>query len=73
VDELTVVGDRPALGGVVRGAAGVTHAEAHAVMLSEEDVHRVLGSLFFVVRCSFFVFRFYFVAQSDWVAVCHSD
>ena len=41
VDELTEDGDRLALGGVMRGAEGVTHAEAHAVMGGEEDVHGV--------------------------------
>jgi hypothetical protein len=56
VDELTEDGDGLAFGRIVRGAEGVTHAEAHAVMLSEDDVHRVLGSLFFVVRYSFLLF-----------------
>lgn len=41
VDELTEDGDGLALGRVVRGAEGVTHAEAHAVVLSEDDVHGV--------------------------------
>jgi hypothetical protein len=41
VDELTEDGDGLALGGFVRGAEGVTHAEAHAVMDGEEDVHGV--------------------------------
>jgi hypothetical protein len=54
VDELTEDGDGLAFGRVVRGPEGVTHAEAHAVVLSEEDVHRVfLGSWFLVLRCSF--------------------
>ena len=54
VDELTEDRDRLAFGRVVRGAEGVTHAEAHAVMGGEEDVHRVFG---FLVPCSsLFVF-----------------
>ncbi len=54
VDELTEDGDGLAFGRVVRGPEGVTHAEAHAVMGGEEDVHRVVG--FFVLGSSSFVF-----------------
>ena len=41
VDELTEDGDGLAFGRIVCGAEGVTHAEAHAVVLSEDDVHGV--------------------------------
>jgi hypothetical protein len=41
VHKLAEDGDRLALGGVVSGAKGVAHAEAHAVMFGEDDVHRV--------------------------------
>ena len=39
VNELTEDGERSTLGGRVGGAQGVADAEAHAVMLSEDDVH----------------------------------
>ena len=39
VYELAEDRDGLAFGGVVRGAEGVAHAETHAVMLSEDDVH----------------------------------
>ena len=48
VHELAEDGDGLAFGGVVRGAEGVTHAEAHAVMLGEDDVH---GVCWFTLRC----------------------
>jgi hypothetical protein len=41
VDELTEDGDGLAFGRIVCGPEGVTHAETHAVVLSEEDVHGV--------------------------------
>lgn len=51
VNELAEDGQRGALRGAVGGAQGVADAEAHAVMLSEDDVHGVVG----------------FVGQSEWV------
>lgn len=51
VNELAEDGQRGALRGGVGGAQGVADAEAHAVMLSEDDVHGVVG----------------FVGQSEWV------
>ena len=50
VNELSQNGKRRVLRGFVGGAQGVADAEAHAVMVSEKDVHDV----------------FNFVAQSDW-------
>jgi hypothetical protein len=41
VHELAEDGDRLAFGGIVRGAEGVAHAEAHTVMFGEDDVHGV--------------------------------
>lgn len=50
VDKLTEDGQRSALGGGVGGAQGVADAEAHAVMLGEDDVHSLVqGSLFAVL------------------------
>ena len=43
VNELAENGQRGALRGVMGGAQGVADAEAHAVMLSEDDVHGVVG------------------------------
>ncbi len=51
VNELTEDGKRSALGGRVSSAQGVADAEAHAVMLSEDDVHDGVS----------------FVGQSEWV------
>jgi len=39
VHELAEDGDGLAFGGVVRGAEGVAHAEAHAVVFGEDAVH----------------------------------
>jgi hypothetical protein len=55
VDELAEDGDGARLAAVVRGTQGVADAEAHAVMLGEDDVHGV-------VLCGFS-----FVGQSEWV------
>lgn len=55
VDELAEDGQRGALRGGVGGTQGVADAEAHAVMLGEDDVHGV-------VLCGFS-----FVGQSEWV------
>ena len=41
VDELAEDGQRCAPGGGIGGAQGVANAEAHAVMVGEEDVHGV--------------------------------
>ena len=43
VNELTEDGERSVLCRRVGGAQGVADAEAHAVMLSEDDVHGVVG------------------------------
>ena len=43
VNELTKYGERSTLSGRVGGTQGVADAEAHAVMLSEDDVHGVLA------------------------------
>ncbi len=53
VDELSEDGDGGVAGGVVRGAEGVAHAEAHAVMSGEVDVHGWFGGSGFGVEVSF--------------------